>query len=150
MHEGRPGFVVRGCVIHISWKVDRDARMVPPIQAEYLRSVGATTLIMEQGASAETSLSMRSAKPGSMVVPPDSTIFLNSSLRMSSSHFMMELYVISWMPSDSMPAMAGLKSTSGTGIARCRWGSPGRRARRARMTLRGRRRTATSPSPARS
>ena len=29
--------------IHICWKVDRDARMEPPIQTEYLRSGGATT-----------------------------------------------------------------------------------------------------------
>ena len=31
--------------IHICWKVDRDARMEPPIQTEYLRSGGATTFI---------------------------------------------------------------------------------------------------------
>jgi hypothetical protein len=31
--------------IHICWKVDRDARMEPPIHTEYLRSGGATILI---------------------------------------------------------------------------------------------------------
>ena len=31
--------------IHICWKVDRDAKMEPPIQTEYLRSGGATILI---------------------------------------------------------------------------------------------------------
>ena len=32
---------------------------------------------------------------------------------MSTSHFMMELKVVSWMPTDSVPTMEGLKSTSG-------------------------------------
>ena len=45
--------------------------MEPPIQTEYLRSGGATTLIfMLLGASAVISLDMRSAMPGNMVVPP--------------------------------------------------------------------------------
>jgi hypothetical protein len=57
--------------IHICWKVEREERMEPPIQTEYLRSGGATTLIfMEEGASAVISLLMRSAMPGNMVVPP--------------------------------------------------------------------------------
>lgn len=33
--------------IHICWKVERDAKMDPPIQTEYLRSGGATTLTCE-------------------------------------------------------------------------------------------------------
>ena len=50
--------------IHICWKVDRLARMEPPIQTLYLRSGGATTLIfMALGASAVISLLMRSAIP---------------------------------------------------------------------------------------
>eukprot|EP00032_Breviata_anathema_P001919 JZ554464.1.p1 GENE.JZ554464.1~~JZ554464.1.p1 ORF type:complete len:173 (-),score=62.42 JZ554464.1:5-523(-) len=32
-------------LIHICWKVDREARIDPPIQTEYLRSGGATILI---------------------------------------------------------------------------------------------------------
>ena len=39
--------------IHICWKVDSEARMEPPIQTEYFRSGGATTLIIiDVGASA--------------------------------------------------------------------------------------------------
>ena len=39
--------------IHICWNVDSEARMEPPIQTEYLRSGGATTLIfIDVGASA--------------------------------------------------------------------------------------------------
>ena len=42
--------------------------MEPPIQTEYLRSGGATTLIfMVDGASAVSSLVMRSPMPGNMV-----------------------------------------------------------------------------------
>ena len=46
----------------ICWKVEREARMEPPIQTEYLRSGGATTLtFMLLGARAVISLFMRSA-----------------------------------------------------------------------------------------
>ena len=62
-------------LIHICWKVEREAKMEPPIHTEYLRSGGATTLIfMEDGASAVISFDMRSAMPGNMVEPPDSTM----------------------------------------------------------------------------
>jgi hypothetical protein len=72
--------------IHIDWKVGSDAMLEPPIQAEYLRSGGAMTLIfifdierrpssLAAGASAVSSLVSRSAMPGHMVVPPDSTMF---------------------------------------------------------------------------
>ena len=44
-----------------------------------------------------------SAMPGYMVVPPDSTVLAYRSLRISTSHFMMELKVVSWIPQDSMP-----------------------------------------------
>jgi len=78
--------------IHICWKVDREAKMDPPIHTEYLRSGGAMILIfMVEGARAVISFCMRSAMPGNMVVPPDSTVLAYRSLRMSTSHFMMEL-----------------------------------------------------------
>ena len=48
-----------------------------------------------------------------MVVPPDSTMLLYKSFLMSTSHFMMELKVVSWMPTASVPTMLGLYSTSG-------------------------------------
>jgi len=79
-----------------------------------LRSGGATTLIfIDEGASAVSSLLMRSAMPGNMVVPPDSTTLLYKSLRMSTSHFMIELNVVSWMPELSRPSMLGWNSASG-------------------------------------
>merc|ERR1711975_125958 len=78
--------------IHICWKVDREDRMEPPIHTEYLRSGGAMILtFMEEGARAVISFCMRSAMPLYMVVPPDITMLPYSSLRMSTSHFMMEL-----------------------------------------------------------
>ena len=100
--------------IHICWKVERDAKMEPPIHTEYLRSGGATTLIfMVEGARAVNSLVMRSAMPGNMVVPPDMTMLAYRSLRMSTSHFMMVWKVQSWMPEASLPIKEGWKRTSG-------------------------------------
>merc|ERR1719215_1749762 len=50
--------------IHICWKVLKEDKMEPPIQTEYLRSGGATTLIfMVDGASAVSSFVMRSPMP---------------------------------------------------------------------------------------
>merc|ERR1719335_803027 len=100
--------------IHICWKVLSDDRMEPPIQTEYLRSGGATTLIfMVDGANAVSSLVMRSPMPANMVVPPDSTTLLYKSLRMSTSHFMMDWKVVSCMPLASLPMKLGWNSTSG-------------------------------------
>nr|CAB3267742.1 protein N-terminal glutamine amidohydrolase-like [Phallusia mammillata] len=50
-----------------------------------------------------------SAIPGYMVVPPERTLLAYRSLRMSISHFMMELYVVSWIPADYIPINDGLK-----------------------------------------
>merc|ERR1711939_670797 len=100
--------------IHICWKVLRDERMDPPIHTEYLRSGGATTLIfMVEGANAVSSFVMRSPMPANMVVPPDSTTLLYKSLRMSTSHFMMDWKVVSWMPLASLPTKLGWNRTSG-------------------------------------
>merc|ERR1712022_53307 len=51
--------------------------------------------------------------PAYMVVPPESTTLAYRSLRMSTSHFMIELYVVSCTPGDSMPRNVGWKSASG-------------------------------------
>merc|ERR1712146_339266 len=100
--------------IHICWKVDSEARMEPPIHTEYLRSGGAMILIfMVDGARAVSSFCMRSAMPGNMVVPPDSTTLPYRSLRMSTSHFMIELWVVSCTPADSMPRNEGWNRASG-------------------------------------
>merc|ERR1719221_1025545 len=79
--------------IHICWKVLNDERIDPPIHTEYFRSGGATTLIF--------------------VVPPDRTTFAYKSLRMSTSHFMMDWKVVSWMPLASLPTKLGWNNTSG-------------------------------------
>jgi hypothetical protein len=100
--------------IHICWKVDRDARMEPPIQTEYFLSGGATTFIfIVEGARAVSSLVILSAMPGNIVVPPDITMFAYKSLRISMSHFMMVWNVQSWMPEASLPIKEGWKRTSG-------------------------------------
>merc|ERR1712080_619267 len=84
--------------------------MDPPIQTEYFLSGGAMILIlMVEGARAVISFCIRSAIPGYMVVPPDMTVLAYRSLRMSKSHFMMELKVVSWMPQASIPRKEGWK-----------------------------------------
>merc|ERR1719419_102711 len=55
----------------------------------------------------EISFCMRSAIPGYMVEPPERTVLAYRSLRMSMSHFMMELKQPSWMPTTSIPKKAG-------------------------------------------
>merc|ERR1719191_1977577 len=100
--------------IHICWKVLREDRMEPPIQTEYLRSGGATTLIfIVEGAKAVSSLVMRSPMPLNIVVPPERTTFAYKSLRISTSHFMIDWKVVSWIPLASFPMKDGWKRTSG-------------------------------------
>ncbi|RMX55445.1 hypothetical protein pdam_00019356 [Pocillopora damicornis] len=61
--------------IHICWKVDKEAKMEPPIQTEYLRSGGAMILIfMVGGARAAISFCIRSEIPGYIVEPPERTV----------------------------------------------------------------------------
>ena len=62
-----------------------------------------TLIFMVVGARAVISFCIRSAMPGYIVVPPDRTVLAYRSLRMSTSHFMMLLKVVSWIPQDSMP-----------------------------------------------
>merc|ERR1719263_377930 len=60
--------------IHICWNVLKEERIDPPIQTEYFRSGGATTLIfMVDGANAVSSFVILSPMPANMVVPPEST-----------------------------------------------------------------------------
>merc|ERR1719468_687752 len=88
--------------------------MDPPIQTEYFLSGGAMILIlMVEGARAVISFCIRSAIPGYMVVPPDMTVLAYRSFLMSTSHFMMELYVVSWIPQASIPRKEGWKRASG-------------------------------------
>merc|ERR1711957_1137864 len=100
--------------IHICWKVLKEDKMEPPIHTEYFLSGGATTLIfIVDGAKAVSSLVMRSPIPVNMVVPPDSTTLAYKSLRISTSHFMMDWNVVSRMPLASFPMKLGWKRTSG-------------------------------------
>ena len=78
--------------IHICWNVLKLAKIEPPIQTEYFLSGGAIILIfIVDGASAVISFCILSAIPGYMVVPPDRTEFAYKSLRISTSHFIIEL-----------------------------------------------------------
>merc|ERR1719244_893324 len=79
-------------VIHISWKVEREAKVDPPIQTEYFLSGGAIILIlMVDGAMVVISFCIRSAIPGTIVVPPDITMLAYKSFLMSISHLIMDL-----------------------------------------------------------
>merc|ERR1719502_2409831 len=99
--------------IYICWNVLSDDRIDPPIQTEYLRSGGATTLIfMVEGANAVSSLVIRSPMPANIVVPPDNTTLAYKSLRMSTSHFMMLWKEVSWIPLASLPMKLGWNNTS--------------------------------------
>src|SRR3954468_20732561 len=100
--------------IHICWKVEREAKIEPPIQTEYFLSGGAMILIfIVEGARAVNSFCILSAIPGNIVVPPERTTFPYKSFLISTSHFMIELYVVSWIPADSIPKKDGWKRASG-------------------------------------
>merc|ERR1719413_186818 len=100
--------------IHICWKVLNEDRIEPPIHTEYLRSGGATTLIfIVEGAKAVSSFVMRSPMPANIVVPPERTTLAYKSLRMSTSHFMIDWKVVSCTPLASLPTKLGWKRTSG-------------------------------------
>merc|ERR1712227_1147563 len=94
--------------IHICWNVLSEDKIEPPIHTEYLRSGGATTLIfIVEGAKAVNSFVMRSPMPENIVVPPERTTFAYRSFRMSTSHFMIDWNVVSWMPLASLPMKLG-------------------------------------------
>merc|ERR1712058_133026 len=85
-------------LIHISSKVDREDRIDPPIQTEYFLSGGAIILMfMLAGAWASISFFIRSSIWENIVDPPDMTMLLYRSLRISTSHFIMELKVNTWI-----------------------------------------------------
>ena len=61
--------------IHMFWKVERDPRIDPPIQAENFLSGGEMIKnLVEDGARLVISFIILSAIPGYMVVPPDRTM----------------------------------------------------------------------------
>merc|ERR1719260_455751 len=67
-------------------------------------------ILMVEGAKAVISFCIRSAIPGYMVVPPDMTVLAYRSFLMSTSHFMIELKVVSWIPQASIPRKEGWSS----------------------------------------
>ena len=88
--------------------------MDPPIQTEYFLSGGATIFTLTAlGARAVISLLSLASIPVNIVEPPDSTVLVYRSRRMSTSHFWIESYVSLWIPSLSLPIKLGLKSGSG-------------------------------------
>merc|ERR1719411_12592 len=70
-------------------------------------------IFIVDGARAVISFCILSAIPGYIVVPPDNTVLAYRSFLISTSHFMMELYVVSWIPQDSIPRKEGWKRASG-------------------------------------
>merc|ERR1712187_362278 len=100
--------------IHICWNVLSEDKMEPPIHTEYLRSGGATTLIfIVEGARAVSSFVIRSPMPWNIVVPPERTTLAYKSFRISTSHFMMDRKVVSWIPLASLPTKSGWNKPSG-------------------------------------
>ena len=99
--------------IMLSWNVDKELRMDPPIQTEYFLSGGATIFTLTAlGARAVISLLSLASIPVNIVEPPDNTVLVYKSRRMSTSHFWIESYVSLWIPSLSLPIKLGLKSGS--------------------------------------
>merc|ERR1719334_2462799 len=87
--------------------------MEPPIQTEYFLSGGATIFtLIEAGANEVISLVRRTSMPGNIVVPPLNTVLVYRSRRISTSHFMIDLYANLWIPSLSLPRSDGRNSTS--------------------------------------
>ena len=76
------------------------------------------TFMVPDEARAWISFCILSVKPGYTAEPPDRAMLAYKSLRMSTSHFMMELLVVSWIPADSIPRKEGWNK--GSGIARCK------------------------------
>mmetsp|Transcript_129523 Transcript_129523/g.223723 ORF Transcript_129523/g.223723 Transcript_129523/m.223723 type:complete len:201 (-) Transcript_129523:399-1001(-) len=102
-------------VIHICWKVLRDAKMEPPIHDEYFRSGGAVTLtFIVLGARLWISFCNRWPMPEKQEEPPARTTLLYRSLRMSTSQDIMARNTISWIPSCSLPHMQGENNNSAT------------------------------------
>ena len=93
--------------------------MEPPIHTEYFLSGGATIFtLIEAGANAVISLVRRTSMFGNMVVPPDSTVLVYRSRRISTSHFMIDSYANLWIPSLSLPIKFGLNRTWNMGQMR--------------------------------
>lgn len=93
---------------HILRKVDKEARMDPPIQVEYFRSGGAYILIfVSLDVDFLNSDNNLSPNPLKSVEPPDKRIFEYKDERRSMSTFEIELQIIWCSPRDSLPIISG-------------------------------------------
>lgn len=95
-------------LIHILSK-RTEAKIDPPIQAEYLRGSQWGMMLISVVDGTRAIICIRSAMPGNIDEPPASTTFAHKSLLMSPSHFLIVLYNISWTPSSSIPRRDGWK-----------------------------------------
>ena len=77
--------------IHICWKVDREAKIEPPIHTEYFLSGGAMILIfIVGGANAAISFCMRSAIPEKITLSLSSKSFMiKNPLLFVTQHFLL-------------------------------------------------------------
>lgn len=105
-------------VIQLFWKVDKDDKIEPPIQTKNFLSGGAiilTALCMAIGTSLLLTISLWSLVSifVNIVVPPERTMLLKSSLLTSRSHLAMELITIPWKEDIYWPIAPGLKRASG-------------------------------------
>lgn len=121
----RPASSYSPFVIHRDWKVSNDAKIDPPIHADNLRSVGgAMILTFSAGAREVISFWIRSTIPWNIVDPPVRTMLAHSSLRVSSSHFMIELYVVSWILQIPLQERKAGTWPRDIGISHFRWWWP--------------------------
>eukprot|EP01083_Nonionella_stella_P210625 762353_1 len=88
--------------------------METPINTEYFRSCGAIILIViESVAKSLISFCSRSGNPLYIVLPQEYTTLPYKSFLISTSHFMIDVKVILWIPSCSNPMNDGLNKFSG-------------------------------------
>ena len=99
---------------HTLRKVLRPARMLPPIQVEYLRSGGAKIFILiSLTATFCSSVNNRSPKPLVRVLPPDKTILLYRDFLRSRSTRLIASATIWCTPGYSSPIISGSNKISG-------------------------------------
>ena len=98
---------------HNSPKVGREAKMEPPSHVVIDRSGGAMTRsLVDADARVNISVCNLSAKTGNKVEPPETTMFIYNSFRMSLSLFRIAVLTDSWTPEYSKPRREGWKRTS--------------------------------------
>jgi hypothetical protein len=83
----------------------------PAIQAEYLRSSGATTsTFILEGARIVNFLRISLADTGNIVVPSEGTLLQYRFILISTAHIMMLREAVSWIPLASSPRKRWIES----------------------------------------